>query len=165
MSNFDEKAKAEIAKYIQKVKLEVTEGKRGSSYPAIKRLGLRPGDSAQAVFQLPVHAELGLSSAQSAEVIAEHFSKISQEYAPLNISKLPPNVQTFIQQNDSNLAPKLTTHEVQSRILKAKKPNGLVPGDLPKKVVQKCARTLAIPVAMIYNKITECAEYPKLWKI
>ena len=117
------------------------------------------------MFQLPGHAELGLSSAQSAEVIAEHFSKISQEYAPLNVSKLPPNVQTYLQKNDSNLAPKLTTHEVQCRIMKAKKPNGLVPGDLPKKIVQKCARTLAIPVAMIYNKITECAEYPKLWKI
>ena len=66
VSKFDQKAKAEIAKYIQKVKLEVTAGKRGSSYPAIKRLGLRPGDSAQTVFQLPGHAELGLSSAQSA---------------------------------------------------------------------------------------------------
>ena len=73
VSNFDEKAKSEIAKYVQKVKLEVTEGKRGSSYPAIKRLGLRPGDSAQAVFPLPAHAELGLSSAESAEAIAEHF--------------------------------------------------------------------------------------------
>ena len=165
VSNFDVRAKAEIAKYIQKVKLEVTEGKRGSSYPAIKRLGLRPGDSAQAVFQLPGHAELGLSSAESAEVIAEHFSKISQEYAPFNVSNLPPNVQTFMQQNDSYLAPKLTTHDVLSRILKAKKPNGLVPGDLPKKVVQKCAPTLAIPVAMIYNKITQCAEYPESWKI
>ena len=67
-------------------------------------------------------------------------------------SMLPPNVQTYLQKNDSNLAPKLTTHEVQCRIMKAKKPNGLVPGDLPKKIVQKCARTLAIPVTMIHCK-------------
>ena len=67
-----------MAKYFDKIMQEVTEGKRGSSYPAMKRLSLRPGDERQ----LPEHAELNLSSAQSAEIIANHFSVISQEYLP-----------------------------------------------------------------------------------
>ena len=165
MSSFTEKSKAEISKYMNKIKSEVTEGKRGSTYPAIKRMGVGPAEPTQAGFQLPAHAELNLSSAQSAEIIAEHFSKISQEYSPLNVSKLPPNVQLFLQKNDQILAPKLSSYDVQCRIIKAKKPNGLVPGDLPKKLVQKCAKTLGFPVSLIYNKITECAEYPKQWKI
>ena len=81
------------------------------------------------------------------------------------MSKLPPNVQLFLQKSDQSLAPKLSSYDVQCRIIKAKKPNGLVPGDLPKKLVQKCAKTLGFPVSLIYNKITECAEYPKQWKI
>ena len=105
MSSFTEKSKAEILKYMNKIKSEVTEGKRGSTYPAIKRMGVGPAEPTQAGFQLPAHAELNLSSAQSAEIIAEHFSKISQEYSPLNVSKLPPNVQLFLQKNYQILAP------------------------------------------------------------
>ena len=37
VSKFDEKSKIEMAKYFEKVMQEVTEGKRGSSYPALKR--------------------------------------------------------------------------------------------------------------------------------
>ena len=39
-SNFDEKFKIELVKYKNKIQLEVTEGSRGSSYPAIKRLAM-----------------------------------------------------------------------------------------------------------------------------
>ena len=106
-------------------------GKRGSSYTAIKRLGLKPGDQtqSQSVFQLPAHADLRLSSAESAELIAEHFSKISQEYSPLDVAKLPSNVQIYLKSNDSNLAPRLSAVDVRCRIIKAKKPKGIIPGE------------------------------------
>ena len=143
----------------------VTEGKRGSSYPALKRMCQRPGDDSQTGFQLPAHTELNLSAAQSAEIIAEHFSSISQEYHPLDLTLLPPNIQSFLEDCDQNLAPKLTTSEVHARIIKAKKPNGVVPGDLPKRLVTFCAASLSSPVTTIFNTITSSAEYPKPWKI
>ena len=59
---------------------EVTEGKRGSSYPAIKRLGRRPGEQPHAQFNLPGHVENNYSPEQSAEILAQHLSHISQEY-------------------------------------------------------------------------------------
>ena len=49
--------------------------------------------------------------------------------------------------------------------MKAKKPNGLVPGDLPKKLVQHCADTLAFPAQIIFNQITSSADFPTQWKI
>jgi hypothetical protein len=55
--------------------------------------------------------------------------------------------------------------DVHNRIIKAKKPNGLVPGDLPKRVVKHCSASLSVPVATIFNKITARAEYPGQWKI
>ena len=131
---------------------EVTEGKRGSSYPAIKRLGRRPGEQPHAQFNLPGHVENNYSPEQSAEILAQHFSHISQEYEPLNVSNLPPNVQNYLATDDKCLAPKLTPDEVKIRIVKAKKPNGLVPGDLPKKLVQKCAASLAAPVSTILTR-------------
>ena len=162
---FEVMSKAAIKKYKNKIDIEVTEGKRGRSYPALKRIGLRPGEQTQSAFQLPNHAELNLTSAQSAELIAEHFSSISQEYAPLDVSSLPPNVQTFLLNNDQRLAPTLTSQDIHYRIIKAKKPNGLVPGDLPKKIVQQCASSLSVPLTIIFNRITQYAEYPAQWKI
>ena len=159
-AKFDEKLKNEKLKYIQKIENEVREGRKGSTYPALKRLGARHFETTKSGFQLPEHAELNLSSAQSAELIAEHFSRISQEFEPLNTSLLPPNVQLFLSNYDPNLAPKLSTSDVYSRIMKAKKPNGIVPGDLPKKLVQHCATTISVLANIIFNKITLSANFP-----
>ena len=164
-SKFEQIFKSELSKYLEKIKLEVAEGKRGSTYPTLKRLGLQPGETTHGGFQLPGHVDQNYSSAQSAEIIAEHFSRISQEYSPLDITSLPPNVQACLSNNDQSLPPVLSVSDVKSRIIKAKKNNGLVPGDLPKKVVQACAGTLAYPVSIIYNQITQCAVFPSQWKV
>ena len=60
---------------------------------------------------------------------------------------------------------KLSISDVHARIVKAKKPNGLVPGDLPKKLVQHCTDTLAIPASVIFNQITVSATFPAQWKV
>ena len=164
-TKFDEKLKKEKLKYVQKIENEVREGRKGSTYPALKKLGARHFETTHAGFQLPEHAELNLDSAQSAELIAEHFSRISQEFEPLNTSLLPPNVQLFLSNYDPNLAPKLSASDVYSRIMKAKKPNGIVPGDIPKKLVQHCATTLAYPAQIIFNMITVSADFPTQWKV
>ena len=96
-ANFEEKLNTEKRKYIEKISLEVSEGKRGSIYPALKKLGLRPGEDTKNGFVLPDHADQNLTPAQSAELIANHFSCISQEYMPLDKANLPPNVRTFLQ--------------------------------------------------------------------
>ena len=164
VKSFEEKCKAQVIKYKEKVKNEVLEGKKGSTYPAIKRLGLRPGEGVQPTFQLLAHIEQNLSPTQSCEIIAEHFSRISQDYAPLNVRNLPPNIRTFLSAAQS-VAPILSHHDVRTKIRKAKKPTGLVPGDLPKKIVQKCTDAISLPITMIYNQITKSAVYPPQWKV
>ena len=61
--------------------------------------------------------------------------------------------------------PALSVSAVKSRIRKAKKPLGIVCGDLPKKVVKNCVNELAYPAMLIFNKISETASYPLKWKI
>ena len=120
--------------------IEVSEGRRGSCYPAMKKLGLQPGHESQASFQLPAH--LDLSAAQSAELIAAHFSSISQEYEPVQTSSLSQNIQEYLSRADAFTV--LTFTEVFKRIKKTKKPNSQVPGDLPPKLSQTLgARTTA----------------------
>ena len=150
-------------KYLEKISIEVVEGKRGSTYPALKKLGLRPGEDSNSGFLLPNHAEQNLTPAQSAEVIAEHFSRISQEFTPLSVTNLPPNIQEYLQSDE--VPPKLSTYDVYCKIVKAKKPNSSVPGDLPKKLVKCFADKLAFPITTIFNNITESAVYPSQWKV
>ena len=78
---------------------------------------MRPGETRHAQFQLLGHVEMNCTSAQSAEIIAEHFSHISQQYEPPNMTKLSPNVQIFLSYADQGLAPKLTPTDVNRRII------------------------------------------------
>ena len=162
---FDQKLKAEIEKYKIKVENDVIEGRRGSTYPALKKLGSRLYHTPYAGFQLPNHAKMNLSPAQSAELLAEHFSKISQEYSPMNIVNLPPNIRQSLTSYNPDLAPTLSVHDVWARLVKARKPRSTVPGDLPPKLVKHCARTLAAPITTIFNAITSSATFPSQWKV
>ena len=98
-NKFDIKFRQEFFKYKAKIELEVTKGKRGSSYFAIKKLGLRPGEISHPEFQLPEHANHKISPAESAEMLADYFSAVSQEYQPLDVNKLPPNMETYLATN------------------------------------------------------------------
>ena len=159
---FKDKEKQAIEKFKLKLKNEVVEGKRGSIYPVLKRLGARPGQQDSNSFHLPGHDEF--TSSQSAEAIANYFSSISQEYAPLSLSTLPPRVREHLLKHDTSTMPQLSIASVKSRIVKAKKPMSTVPGDLPKKIVKMCADELAVPAKIIYQKVINTGEYPVKWK-
>ena len=163
---FDKKFENEFKKYQAKIESEVTEGKRGSAYSALKKLGLRPGEVSQPLFQLPQHVNNNLTLAESAEKIADFFSSVSQEYSPLNISTLPPNIKNYLTTAQAGeTVPRLSVASVYRKLVKAKKPNSIVPGDLPKKVIKKWAANLAVPVSSIYNNISCTAVYPDQWKV
>ena len=55
-----------------------------------KRIGARPGEDDSPTFTLPKHMEEDLTPEESAERIAEYFSKISQEYKPVEEDELAP---------------------------------------------------------------------------
>ena len=65
----------------------------GKAYKILKRMGAKPGDCQdEGTFNLQNHIEANMSPEESAESVANHFSKISQEYSPLNEANLPPRV-------------------------------------------------------------------------
>ena len=130
----------------------MTEGKRGSTYPALKRLGLSPGEAVRPGFQLPEHAQKNISPTQSAEMIADYFCQVSQEYSPLDVSSLPPSVQSHLSKKPGKeTIPSLSVHDVYSKIAKAKKANSSVPRDLPKKIIQTFSADLFFPTTALFN--------------
>ena len=165
-SKFIQKQDEAVRHYTDKIIKEVTDGNKTSSYKALRKLGVRNGDTKDDLFVLPEHQDLNLTEEETAERIADYFSMISQEFEPLDFNKLAPNVRNSMidAKGDPNI-PILEPFEVYSKIQKAKKPNSMVSGDVPKQIVQQFSPELSEPVSRIYNKISSSFEYPRLWVI
>ena len=163
-AKFDLKQVEAVDHYTKKIINEVTDGTRSSSYKALRKLGVRKGDTKDDLFTLPNHVQQNLTEEQSVERIADYFSNISQEFEPLMLDKLPPNIRnSILEAKDDTRIPKLEPYEVYYKILRAKKPNSVIKGDIPKRIVQLFSPELASPLATIYNKISSSFEYPRQW--
>ena len=163
-AKFEQKLKVEASKYTQKILAEVSEGTRGNSYPALRKLEFGKNSEKHANFTLPSHTDKNFTALQSAEKFADYFSQISQEFEPISIKKLTPWIRDKIIAGRSDTKkPILSEFEVYRKLIKAKKPNSVVPGDLPVKLVKEFTPELAVPITKIYNKITETGEYPRQW--
>ena len=161
---YKEKLVSEMHKYKQKLEDEVLNGERNSSYAAIRRLGARPGDpEPSAMFTLQSHADKNLTARQSADIIADHFSSISQEYQPISIANFPPKMRTDLAHPNMSVVPCLTECEVYRKICRSKKPNSHVPGDLPKRIVKEFSCELTTPITIVYNSILKTLKYPRQW--
>ena len=129
----------------------------GRAYNILKKMGAQPGEYDDCTFTLPSHENLNVQEA--AEKICEHFSKISQEYPPLEMKNLPDRVRNKIEnpENDSKI-PVIQEHEVHDGITAANKPKSGVPGDLPRKLVAEFGPELSTPICEIFNKILMSAK-------
>ena len=153
----------QVSKYKEKIMEDVRNGDRSSSYAALRKLGVRPGDNLRNTFDLPAHSNLSID--ESVERIADHFAAISNEYTPINMENFPPKIRETLSNPDMNLIPQLEEYQVYKKISQAKKPNSIVPGDIPKKVIKEFSCELSVPVTRIFNSILQSLEYPRQWVI
>ena len=89
------------------------------------------------------------------ETMADFFSNISQEYKPLQHTKLPHDDARPIKVNEENLAQLLRKINV---------PGAGVDGDVDANTLRSCSDTLAKPLANIYNAMFEEGHWPSCWK-
>ena len=162
---FDDKLKREAKKYIEKIKSEVSEGKRASAYSAIRKLGNRPGEgSKSASFTLPSFVSEQLTPQQEADRLADYFSHISQQVEPMVEEEFPPALRQALQEGrSSNSRPKLTQHQIYLKMLQIKKPNSSVPGDVPRTLIKEFPFDYAVPATKIFNKIIQTSIWPRQW--
>ena len=104
---YDEQLHSGAQKYRTKLQTEIISGNRSSCYAALRKLGVRPGETAGNTFTLPGHAEQNYTARESAELIADHFANISQEYEPIKISNFPPKMRDQLSRQNSSVVPQL----------------------------------------------------------
>ena len=121
-------------------------------------MGAQPGEFEEtSTFTLPSHANL--STVESADKIAEHFSKISREFPPLNMETLPERVTQKLSNPESeSLIPTIMEYQVFNKIKSANKPKSGVPGDLPRRLVSEFGPELATPICRILKKYCKLSK-------
>ena len=116
---FDKKLKLEAAKYVKKLNEEVSSGKRGSSYAAIRKLGNRDfaESKGRETFDVPEFLDNNFDDNQSAEALADFFSSISQEFQPLDVNNFSPDIKDELERGRAETKlPLLNEFKVYSKI-------------------------------------------------
>ena len=88
-AEFSVKLKREALKYKVKIDAQVLEGKLGSAYAAVRMLGAGPNDASKKTFEINSFVDKVYSNQQCADLLADHFSIISQEFDPLISTYFP----------------------------------------------------------------------------
>ena len=99
-----------------------------------------------------------LSAQDQAEKIADKFSKISQEYGPLQEKDI------IIPDYDINSAPKFHPSNVENHFLKLKTNKSVPEGDIPPKLIKMFAKELSVPFCNMLNSIIILGQWPNLYK-
>ena len=167
---FKSKYKKAAENYIRKNVDNLKDADPGKAYSILKRMGAQPGDDHDEMntFTLPQHENISVSEAT--ELIAEHFSMISREFAPLNKEALPDRViQKIENPENESVIPQIFEHDVFKRISQANKPKSGVPGDLPRKLVSEFGPEITVPITKIFSSVLNSAsqgtaKWPSSWK-
>ena len=107
--------------------------------------------------EVRVESLSGLTNSQAAQKIAEHYAAISNEYSPVDNSKLPSYLP-------APLPPQVDEYDVYLRLKKLKKTRSTLPIDIPDRIRQECAPLLAGPLTTIINDSLTQSVYPTIWK-
>lgn len=99
----------------------------------------------------------GVDNKQGAELIAQHFASVANEYSPLNTSQLPAYLP-------AQRPPQVTEYSVYKRIDRLKNTRSTLSLDLPNKIRKAFSVELATPSAHIINACLEQQVFPDIWK-
>ena len=106
---------------------------------------------------IKIEALSNFSNSESAQIIAEHFSAVSNQYAPVTAEQLPCYLP-------AQMLPQVSEHEVYARMMRLKKTRSTLPIDIPEKLRREVSLHLAAPLTNIYNDCLIHSVYPSLWK-
>ena len=125
-------------------------------------MSARPGEDDSATFTLPEHLDENLTPEQSAERIASYFSKISQEYKPIEEDTLSTELQLKLD-NEVCHHPAVREEDIYKNMLEAKKTDS-VPGDIPATILKEFLPELALPVSVIIKEAVNSHSWPEIYK-
>ena len=89
--------------------------------------------------------------------MAQHFSAVSNQYQPVDITKLPCYLPSLP-------PPQVDIWTVYQKIKTQKKTKSTLPIDLPERLKKEFSVELAVPLTDIFNACLNQSIYPKMWK-
>ena len=94
---------------------------------------------------------------EQVQKVAESFAKVSQEYSPTDLTKLPAYLPT-------EEPPQLHVYEVYLKIQSQKRTKSTLHIDLPENLRKEAAEFLAESLTDIFNACLREGVYPRIWK-
>ena len=107
--------------------------------------------------EVEVECLAGVDNSAAAQIIAQHFSSVSNEYSPVDATQLPCYLPALP-------PPVVEEYDVYQRLVRLKKTRSTLPIDIPDKVRKECSVLLAAPVTAIINNSLSQSVYPAIWK-
>ena len=133
----------------------------GKAWNTLKKMGAQPGEcGGEGAFTLTEHLEQNLSTDESLERIVSYFSELSCQHPPLCTETLPDRVkQKLSSVIDPGELPHISAQQVWQIQIGKKKTLSAVPSELPPRLRNEFSVELCEPAAVIFNKITQSAEW------
>ena len=100
-----------------------------------------------------------LSDQVQAELIADSFSKISNQYNPINTAEI------CLQPENKKPAPVIEAHEIYEYLKRIKTNTATVKDDIPAKFIKEFAPELSAPMEDIISCMVRRGEFPNIWKL
>ena len=102
---------------------------------------------------------------ESTNRLLKYFSSISQKFEPLNIEKLPLDVQRKLNEEVNSCdIPAIQPYQIYDKMKGCKKTKSAVPGELPARLRQVFDVELSEPAAILFNNIAQSGCWPQSWK-
>ena len=152
---FVEKSSIEKQKYYDNIVLDLKESNVGKWYSKVKRMA---GQKQDKLDNIIVEELSGLDNRQQAEIIANHYSKISNQYEQINSAD-------FLQYQDTSSLAEIEPLKVYNIIKTMNKKAATVPGDLPMKLISEFSVEISFPLAHIITHCMKSGVYPNLYKL
>ena len=99
----------------------------------------------------------GVTNKEGAQLIANHFAAVSNQYSPLDNKQLPSYLPAEAPQQ-------LSEYDIYQRLKRQKKTKTTLPIDIPHKLKKEFSPELATPLADIINECLKQQVYPNIWK-
>ena len=109
--------------------------------------------------QINIDSICHLSDQDQAEQIADSFSKVSNQFEPIDKEKI-----CLIPENEKPM-PVFEAHEVFEYLKRIKTNTATVKDDVPAKIIKEFAPELSTPLVDIINCMVRRGEYPNTWKL
>ena len=151
---FCNKAALSKKNYYENIVYDLKTSNPGKWYSKVKRM---TGKDSERQEKICIDDLIGIDDQKQAEMIADHYSKISNQYS--KICK-----EEFSQYVNNGEGPFVEPIKVYNIIKSANKKAATVPGDLPMRLIAEFAVELSFPLANIINCCIESGVYPDMYK-